>query len=134
MGFEVYFFALGIWFVLLVIAILNAGLREKFFKKHMNDLKAHQLSSLIFIIFIFVITFLWFKLSELVLTNLEGVLIGLFWFLLTLSFEFIAGHYLFGNSWKKLLEDYNVFKGRLWIFVLISLFIAPFLINKSLLS
>jgi hypothetical protein len=44
---------------------------------------------------------------------------------LTLAFEFLAGHYLFGNPWSRLLEDYDVFRGRIWILVLITTAVAP---------
>ena len=39
--------------------------------------------------------------------------IGLTWLALTLAFEFLAGHYLFGSPWSKLLADYDVRHGRI---------------------
>ncbi|MGQ9625254.1 MAG: hypothetical protein ACUVT9_07815 [Candidatus Bathycorpusculaceae bacterium] len=45
-------------------------------------------------------------------------------------FEFIAGHYVFGNSWEKLLADYNLLEGRLWSLVLLTILIAPYIANK----
>jgi hypothetical protein len=39
--------------------------------------------------------------------------IGDLWVALTLGFEFLAGHYVFGNSWRKLLEDCDVLEGRI---------------------
>jgi hypothetical protein len=44
---------------------------------------------------------------------------------LTVAFEFFAGHYAFGNSWERLIADYNVFRGRIWILVLLANFFAP---------
>jgi hypothetical protein len=44
---------------------------------------------------------------------------------LTLGFEFLAGHFLFGDPWSQLLEEYNVFRGRIWILVLVTIAIAP---------
>jgi hypothetical protein len=40
-------------------------------------------------------------------------------------FELLAGHYVFGNSWEKLLADYNLFRGRIWVLVLIVILFAP---------
>jgi hypothetical protein len=40
-------------------------------------------------------------------------------------FELLAGHYVFGNSWEKLLADYNLFRGRIWALVLIIILFAP---------
>lgn len=54
--------------------------------------------------------------------------IGVTWIVLTLAFEFLAGHYLFGTSWEKLLADYNVFRGRIWPLVPLTTLAAPLLI------
>jgi hypothetical protein len=51
--------------------------------------------------------------------------VGLMWVVLTLAFEFLAGHYLFHNPWSRLLEDYNVIRGRIWILVLITTLVSP---------
>jgi hypothetical protein len=32
---------------------------------------------------------------------------------LTLAFEFLARHFLFGNPLDRLIEDYNVFRDRI---------------------
>lgn len=45
--------------------------------------------------------------------------------ILTLGFEFLAGHYLFGSSWEKLLADYNVARGRIWLLIPIVTLLAP---------
>ena len=47
------------------------------------------------------------------------------WLVLTLGFEFIAGHYAFGHSWERLLADYDVCSGRVWLFVPIATLLAP---------
>ena len=44
-----------------------------------------------------------------------------------LAFEFLAGHYVFGTPWSELLADYNVFRGRIWVLVLITTATAPWL-------
>jgi hypothetical protein len=48
------------------------------------------------------------------------------WLGLTLAFEFLAGHYLFRQSWDRLLADYNVARGRIWPLVLVVTAAAPF--------
>jgi hypothetical protein len=55
----------------------------------------------------------------------EAWAIGCLWLGLTASFELVAGHYLFGNSWNRLLEDYNVLGGRIWVLVLVTTAVAP---------
>lgn len=128
---EIYLSALGIWFVFLVVAIINAWVRERFFFKKLGDLRSHQLSSILFIIAIFLITFFWLKFTDFSMNVNESLIIGLIWFLFTIGFEFFAGRYLFGNSWKKLLNDYNLLKGRLWVLVLLSLLFASYLLIRT---
>jgi hypothetical protein len=53
--------------------------------------------------------------------------IGALWVTLTLAFEFLAGHYVFGTPWRQLLADYNIFRGRIWVLVLVTTATAPWL-------
>lgn len=45
--------------------------------------------------------------------------VGALWLVLTLAFEFLAGHYLFQKPWAVLLQDYDLSWGRIWVAVLI---------------
>ena len=49
------------------------------------------------------------------------------WLGLTVAFEFLGGHYLFGDSWERLLAAYNVAQGQVWVLVLIATLLAPVL-------
>jgi hypothetical protein len=51
--------------------------------------------------------------------------VGIFWVGLTLAFEFLAGRYLFGNSWERILSDYDVTRGRIWLLVPLVTLVAP---------
>jgi len=124
---------LGIWFVFMVLAIINAGIRNYVYKTYVGDLAAHQISTIIFIILILVVTYLMLKLSGIKISDYDAILIGTTWLLLTIFFEFIAGHYAFGNSWEKIIADYNILKGRIWSLVLLTILLAPY-ISKRLIS
>jgi hypothetical protein len=124
---------LGTWFLFMVLAIINAGIRNNVYKTFVGDLAAHQISTIIFIILILAVTYLSLKKSNIKISDYYAVLIGTTWLLLTILFEFIAGHYVFGNSWEKLIADYNILKGRIWSLVLITLLLSPY-ISKRLLS
>jgi len=39
--------------------------------------------------------------------------------------SFVAEHYVFGNSWESLIADYNVFRRRVWVLVLLTNLFAP---------
>ena len=47
------------------------------------------------------------------------------WLVLTVAFEFLGGHYLFGQSWERLFADYDVRSGRIWLLVLATTAAAP---------
>jgi hypothetical protein len=46
---------------------------------------------------------------------------------LTISFEFLFGHYIAGDSWQSLLANYEIWNGALWPLVLATLAFVPFL-------
>ncbi|MEW6447103.1 MAG: hypothetical protein AB1426_03305, partial [Bacillota bacterium] len=56
--------------------------------------------------------------------------IGLIWLVLTVAFEFGFGHFVMGHSWSRLLHDYNLLKGRLWVLVLLWVAIAPYVFYR----
>ena len=100
------------------------------YKPAVGDLAAHQISSVIFIAVILSVTFAILKFSHLELSDFEALLMGAIWFCLTITFEFAAGHYVFGNPWEKLLADYNILEGRIWSLVLLTILLAPYITNK----
>lgn len=51
--------------------------------------------------------------------------VGILWCALTLAFEFLAGHYLFGASWEVLWADWNMAQGHLWPLVPAATLLAP---------
>ena len=51
--------------------------------------------------------------------------VGVMWCALTLAFEFLAGHYLFGASWETLFADWNMAQGHLWPLVPAATLLAP---------
>jgi len=120
----------GTWFLFMILAIINAGVRNGVYKPVVGDLTAHQISTIIFIILIVVVTYVILRYSHLQLNDSEALFMGCIWFISTILFEFIAGHYVFGNSWEKLLADYNILEGRIWSLVLVTTFFAPYATNK----
>jgi hypothetical protein len=120
-----------LWVIFAVLAVLNAFARETFYQEKLGELLAHQISTGIFIILILGIMVLFFNLSKIKYTKKELWIIGIAWFLGTIFFEFLAGHYLFGNSWQNLLADYNFLKGRLWALVPIVILIGPRITSRK---
>ena len=117
------------WFGLVALAILNGTLRVKVYGQFLTELSAHQVSTLlgilIFAIYIWIITGVWKLPSATVALS-----VGALWLIMTILFEFGFGHYVMGHSWDKLLHDYNILAGRIWILVLIWTFIAPYIFYR----
>lgn len=117
------------WLPGIPIAIINGSLRQFGYRPFMGELEAHQLSTLSFLIlFGFYVWFIipWMKFTK----KYQPLYLGIFWLVLTIIFEFVFGYYVRGYTWEKLFYDYNLLDGRLWILVLIWIFISPLLINK----
>lgn len=92
----------------------------------------HIISTLILCVIIFAVTRVmirWIKPN----ISINAILIGTLWVSLTVAFEFLAGHYLFGTSWEKIIADYNIARGRIWILVLVTTLISPVLAARKLL-
>ncbi len=121
---------IGIWFLFMVLAIINAGLRENIYKPAVGDLAAHQISSIVFIGLILLTTYLALGFANIELNDYQALLVGTVWLAFTIIFEFIAGYYVFGNSWEKLLDDYNLLEGRIWSLVLLTIFLAPYITSR----
>jgi hypothetical protein len=113
------------WFPMLLIAIGNGALRQLVFAKAMPELRAHQLSTAIGLVliglFIWAVIRIWPPSSA-----RQALSIGIVWLALTVAFEFVFGRFVMHHPWSRLLNDYNLFEGRLWAVFLIWLTIAPY--------
>ena len=50
---------------------------------------------------------------------------------MTVAFEFLTGHYVFRTPWAKLVADYNLFSGRIWLLVLATSAFAPLIMARA---
>jgi hypothetical protein len=117
------------WFILLVAAIINGAIREAVYKNSLGDLRAHQVSTLTGLTLFGVIVWglsRWWPLQS----AKQAWTVGLIWLATTIAFEFLFGHFVMGHPWSKLLHDYNIFAGRVWLLVLIWTTIAPYVFFK----
>lgn len=117
-----------LWFPMLFIAIGNGMLREFVLKKYTGDIAAHQLSTItLIILFAVYIGVIMNRMPP--VSSTQALLIGLMWMIMTLVFEFGFGAYR-GNSMSKMLGEYNIFKGHIWILIPVWISIAPFVFYK----
>lgn len=117
------------WIPMLVIAAANGAFRQATFAEVMPDLCAHQLSTLIGSVLIGLFT--WFVVRTWPpASSRQAVHIGLVWLLLTVAFEFFMGLVLAGLPLSKVLHDYNLLAGRVWVLFLAWLVLAPLVVFR----
>ena len=123
------FRALIIWFALLVVAVVNGAFREALLIPRFGSQAGHIVSTLMLSAAILIVTYLavpWIQPG-----SLRGTIaIGVAWLVLTLAFEFGFGR-VRGKAWAELLVDYDVFKGQIWVLVLITTAVAPYLAARA---
>ena len=129
---RIFLSAFGVWAIFGVLAIINGAIRNKFYAPKIGEYPGHVISTIIAICFVVVGTYLLLRFMRIDYSNIDLLLIGGFWVILTVLFEFVFGHYVMGNPWEKLLADYNILKGRLWSLFLLTEFISPLLIGLLL--
>lgn len=114
------------WLPMIFIAFGNAALREMLLAKHFSELRSQQFSTLTLILFCAIYT--WFILPLLnIQSNKQAFILGGLWVVLTICFEFILGR-VAGRSWQYLLQNYDIFSGRIWLLFVICLFFLPYLV------
>lgn len=57
--------------------------------------------------------------------------VGAAWVAMTVAFEFGFGHFVARQSWRTLLADYDLRRGRLWPLVLVATAAAPALARRT---
>jgi len=117
------------WLLMLVLAIVNGAFRQAVLIPRLGEATGHVVSTLLLSLLILLATWLsipWVRPG----TPRDAWFIGIGWLVLTLGFEFLAGHYLFGDPWATLLADYDVAAGRIWILVPITTLLAPALVVR----
>jgi hypothetical protein len=118
------FRAIAVWFGVLLLAVMNGAAREAWLIPRLGDQLGRALSTIILCGLVFLVTWLtigWIRPAS----AGDALTVGILWAVLTLAFEFLAGHYAFGKPWAVLLEDYDLRRGRIWIAVLVMVLIAP---------
>jgi hypothetical protein len=119
-----------VWLGLLVLAFANGAAREILLVPRVGDQAGRAVSSVSLSAAIVVLAWLtirWVGPSSIG----QAWQVGALWAALTLGFEFLAGHYVFGTPWPQLLADYDVLSGRIWIVVPLTALVAPALAARA---
>lgn len=127
--------SISFWFILLVLALVNATLRETtykpFFTPHIGTW-AHQISSVTGILFFYAAIYVFLKKMKDSYTKKDLIKAGLLWIFMTTCFESLMNIFLRGLNLQQTLETYYFWKGETWVFVLLSLLISPLVADRIL--
>ena len=113
-----------VWLAILVLANVNGALRELVLRPALGEAAGRAVSTLMLALLVLLLAWLTIRWIG-PRTGKESLLLGAVWLLLTLAFEFGAGHYLFHKPWDELLGDYDLEQGRIWILVPLVTLVAP---------
>jgi hypothetical protein len=119
----------AIWITFIPIAIINGLFREKCLVPLFGMSIALPLSGISCALPFFLLAYIslpWIG----PLTHIQSLLIGLFWLMMTVLFEFLFGRLVAHKSWKELRQAYNISSGNLWILVLAVIAASPVLLAK----
>ncbi len=116
----------AVWCVIIVAESLHGTAREIWLKPLVGDFRARQLaffSGMVLILTIALLFVRWLHTES----KRQLLNIGMLWLLLTLAFEFALGLFVLGDSWGRMLENYNLLRGGLMGLGLVWLLFAPLL-------
>ncbi len=118
------------WFPMVLLAILNGGLRDFTYGQTLSHDLAHQIST-ITLILIFTL-YVWFLGRIWPLPSLhQAAIVGALWLVLTVIFEFGMGLFVTGLTWMEMFRAYDLLSGNLWILVPLAVALLPSLIFLS---
>jgi len=121
--------AVGLWLLMVAAAILNALFRENVLAPGLGESRALPMSGVFLSLFILAIVAVsigvFGKLSR------SGYFwLGGFWVGLSLIFEVGLGMVLQGKTFSEVVEVFNVFRGNLFVLVLLTTLLAPWIMAK----
>lgn len=118
-----YIKALMLWLAMLVLAVAFGALREFAITPYLGDQEAKALCSVILSAILFGLVLLFVRRNR-PSGSARQLALGVFWAGLTLAFEFGMG-WSRGLALETMLAEYNVFQGRLWPLVPLTLLFGP---------
>ena len=114
--------AIAAWLGILLIAVLNGGVRETVLVHRLGAYLALAVSGLLLSLAIFAIALVTVRWID---RRGSGWRVGVLWFALALVFEFAFGMLVQHKTWADMLRAYTFAGGNLWPLVLLVLLVAP---------
>ncbi|MBK7708171.1 MAG: hypothetical protein IPJ30_21080 [Acidobacteria bacterium] len=119
-----YIRTLAVWLLLIFVESVHGTLRQMFLAPLVGDFTARRIAFFValgLILAVALLTIRWLDAPS----RKSLYVAGLIWMILTASFEFLIGRFVMNLSWDRIFEDYDVTRGGLMAFGLLSLVFAP---------
>jgi hypothetical protein len=126
---ELFLRAFLIWILIAVLEVFHGIVRAKIIAPKIGDLRSRQLGVFTGSLIFFAVTLVCFDWIGIASID-QSLAVGALWLFFMLVFEFSVGHFVFHFSWKWLLNDFNLFKGRLLAIGMLFLTLSPYLVGK----
>lgn len=117
------------WFAMLIGAIFNGALRENVLEPRLGS-AALPLSGMTAAVIFTLITYIMLTWLDHMYATRELLMLGLFWLLLTVVFEFAFGRYVLRKNWGELWAAYDLRTGNLLSLVLLYIIFLPLLVSR----
>jgi hypothetical protein len=117
--------ALVVWCAILAVAFVNGAVRELWLLARAGMMAGQILSSVLLCLAILAVSAMaaaWMAIPS----AADAWKVGGLWLALTVGFEFGAGHFVFGQPWHALLEDYQGVGAFIRVPMLLTTVVAPF--------
>ena len=121
--------AVGWWFIVLVLAIINGAIREAVLVPSLGLTPGLILSGLMLCAFVVLVAAILVR-REPRLSPSEAAIAGVIWLSFTLVLEFSLGAAQ-GKSASELLAPYRFEHGNLWPLVLLTVLVAPWAWSRA---
>ncbi len=125
----VYLWAVGVWFVFLVIAFGVGAVREGLLRPRIGEPRAHVIGTLIAVTLMMLVIYAFIRQIHESCLMTDLILIGVLWLVMTVAFEFGFSHFVMGKPWENLLADCNVPRGRILVLVLATVLLGPIIVG-----
>ena len=112
------------WLLILSLAIANGALRETVLIPSFGKAAGLVLSGVLLCLVILLVAYGFVRFLRVVSVS-QGLIIGFFWVLLTLAFEFGFGRYVQHKPWSELWDAYTFSEGNIWPVVLLAILVTP---------
>jgi hypothetical protein len=114
--------ALLYWLLMAVVIVANGFVGALAVSSRFGEYPNHVYKSVVAILIVLLASH---RMARTLESRAAAWFVGLLWCGLTVMFEFVIGHYVFGNSWPRLVADYRLWEGRLWSLVLLAEVAGP---------